>query len=194
MRQNKQNVFDDFIAAAEYLIKERYTQPSRFVISGGSNGGLLMGAALTQRPELFGAVVCANPLLDMVRYHLFGLGKAWIPEYGSADNANDFKFLYAYSPYHHLTAGVHYPPLLMLSADADDRVDPMHARKFVAAIQDSAGGTTPVYLRIEKNSGHQGADIVKQRIDYLADQLAFMFHAVGVSPPAPTAAAPSSKN
>jgi prolyl oligopeptidase len=194
MRQNKQNVFDDFIAAAEYLVKERYTQSSRLVISGGSNGGLLVGAAVTQRPELFGAVVCANPLLDMVRYHLFGLGKAWIPEYGSADNANDFKFLYAYSPYHHLKVGVHYPPLLMMSADEDDRVDPLHARKFVAAFEDCAGGSTPVYLRIEKNSGHQGADLVKQRVGYLADQLAFMFHAVGVSPSAATAAAPSSKN
>ncbi len=180
----KQNVFDDFAAAAEYLVNEKLTVPSKLAIRGGSNGGLLTGAAMVERPELFGAVVCQVPLLDMVRYHLFGSGKTWVPEYGTAENAADFPVLYAYSPYHHVKAGAKYPPLLMMSADHDDRVDPMHARKFVAAVQ-GAGSTAPAYLRIEAHAGHSGADQVKKTIEASTDIMLFLFQTLGLdSPPA----------
>ena len=172
MRRENQHTFDDFIAAAEYLVAERYTRPERLVIRGASNGGLLVGAAVTQRPELFAAALCGVPLLDMVRYHLFGSGKTWISEYGSADDPELLRALLAYSPYHHVRAGTKYPALLLLSADSDDRVDPMHARKFAAAMQAaSAGG--PVWLRIERNSGHAGADLIKANVDKTADEYAF---------------------
>ncbi len=176
----KQNVFDDFHAAAEYLAQAKYTQPKKLAIYGGSNGGLLVGAAMTQRPELYGAVVCGVPLLDMVRYHLFGSGRTWIPEYGTADKAEDFKTLYAYSPYHHVRADVRYPALLMMAADHDDRVDPMHARKFVAAVQNAPGNKAPVLLRIEANAGHGGADQVAKAIESSVDLYSFLFHALGV--------------
>lgn len=175
---NKQNVFDDFAAAAEYLVSSGWTTPSKLGIYGGSNGGLLVGAAMTQRPELFGAVVCAVPLLDMVRYHLFGSGRTWIPEYGTAENPTDFVTLHAYSPYHHVVSETHYPPLLMLAADHDDRVDPMHARKFVAAIQ---GAGSPALLRVERNAGHTGADQVSKAIEQAADMYAFLFSTIGSS-------------
>ncbi len=178
----KQNVFDDFEAAAEYLVHEKWTQPKRLAIRGGSNGGLLVGAAMTQRPELFGAVICAVPLLDMVRYHLYGSGKTWVPEYGDPEKPDEFKVLYAYSPYHHVADGVAYPPLLMMSADHDDRVDPFHARKFVASVQQATGGKSPAWLRIERNAGHGGADQVAKAIESSADQLAFLFGVLGVKP------------
>ena len=172
MLARKQNVFDDFVAAAEWLVAKGYTRPERLTITGGSNGGLLMGAAMTQRPDLFGAVLCGVPLLDMVRYHLFGSGKTWIAEYGSADDPALFPALLAYSPYHHVKKGARYPATLLLSADADDRVDPLHARKFAAALQwASTGG--PVLLRVERNAGHGGADQVKQAVESLADAYAF---------------------
>jgi prolyl oligopeptidase len=185
----KQNVFDDFHAAAEYLVREGYTRPEKLAITGGSNGGLLVGAAMTQRPELYGAVVCAVPLLDMVRYHLFGSGRTWIPEYGTAEQAGDFAVLHAYSPYHHVRAGVRYPPLLMLSADHDDRVDPMHARKFVAAVQ-AASPSTLSLLRIESNAGHGGADQVAKAIESSADTYSFLFEVLGVRAGAPATAVP----
>jgi prolyl oligopeptidase len=177
MLAGKQNVFDDFIAAASYLESSGWTSPDKLAIEGASNGGLLMGAAAVQAPEKFKAIVCFVPLLDMVRYHKFGLGKAWISEYGSADEATDFKFLHAYSPYHHVAPGAHYPAFLMMSSDHDDRVDPMHARKFTAALQ--AVSTAPVWLRIERNAGHGGADVVKQQVDEWADALAFISHELG---------------
>jgi prolyl oligopeptidase len=180
----KQNVFDDFHAAAEYLVREKYTQPARLAIHGGSNGGLLVGAAMTQRPELYGAVVCAVPLLDMVRYHQFGSGRTWIPEYGTADKAEDFKVLHAYSPYHAVKPGVRYPALLMMAADHDDRVDPMHARKFVAAVQNVAGQGAAALLRIEANAGHGGADQVAKAIESNADMFAFLFQTFGMEGPA----------
>lgn len=176
----KQNVFDDFHAAAEYLVREKYTQPKKLAIQGGSNGGLLVGAAMTQRPELYGAVVCQVPLLDMVRYHLFGSGRTWIPEYGTAEKPEDFQVLHAYSPYHHVKPGVAYPALLMMSADHDDRVDPMHARKFVAAVQQAAGNQAKALLRIEMNAGHSGADQVAKSIESSADLYAFLFEALEV--------------
>lgn len=177
MLENKQNVFDDFIAAAEHLIGAGYTSSRHLAIGGRSNGGLLVGAAMAQRPELFQAVLCGVPLLDMVRYHRFGLGKAWIPEYGDPDRAEHFSFLHAYSPYHALKPQVRYPALLMLSADTDDRVHPMHARKFVAALQginSEVNGARPTYLRIEVNAGHGGADLRSKYIERTADEFAFL--------------------
>jgi prolyl oligopeptidase len=172
MRQKKQNVFDDFAAVAQALVDTHATRADRLVIQGASNGGLLVGAALTQHPELYRVALCGVPLLDMLRYHLFGSGKTWIEEYGSADDPNDFKTLLAYSPYHHVTAGVHYPSILLFSADSDDRVDPMHARKFAAELQArSAGG--PVLLRTQEHAGHGGADKIQSLVDERADGYAF---------------------
>lgn len=171
MKLKKQNVFDDFIGAAKFLIRESWTKPERLVISGASNGGLLVGATMTQAPELFAGVLCGVPLLDMVRYHQFGSGRTWISEYGSAENEPEFRALLAYSPYHHVEDRK-YPALLMLAADSDDRVDPMHARKFSAAIQDHSSGG-PVLLRVERNAGHGGADLRKAEVEKGADRLAF---------------------
>jgi prolyl oligopeptidase len=183
MGAHKQNVFDDFIGAAEYLIASGYTKPEKLAIRGGSNGGLLMGAALTQRPDLFRAVSCAVPLLDMVRYQLFGSGKTWISEYGSASaSAAELKTLLAYSPYHHVVPKTRYPAVLMLSADSDDRVDPMHARKMVAELQAAQASELPILLRIEKHAGHGGADMIKQAVEQGADMFAFLMHELGMRP------------
>jgi prolyl oligopeptidase len=174
MRLEKQHVFDDFFAVGEELIRQGFTKPEKLAAMGASNGGLLVGAALIQRPSLFRVALCGVPLLDMIRYHLFGSGKTWIEEYGFSDDADDFKALYEYSPYHHVTKGTEYPATLLLSADSDDRVDPMHARKFAAELQwASAGG--PVLLRVEKHSGHGGADLVRSAVEKLADEYAFAF-------------------
>jgi prolyl oligopeptidase len=176
MLLNKQNVFDDFIGAAEYLIQENWTSPAHLAISGGSNGGLLVGATVTQRPELFKAVVCAVPLLDMLRFHLSGSGKTWVPEYGSAEDPEQFKAIHAYSPYRRaIDAGkTTYPAVLFDSADHDDRVDPLHARKLAAVLQANQTGAAPILLRIERNAGHGGADMVKQQVERTADQLTFL--------------------
>jgi len=175
MLLNKQHVFDDFIAAAETLVKEGWTSPAHLAVQGGSNGGLLVGAVMTQRPELFKAVLCGVPLLDMLRYHLFGSGKTWIPEYGSAEDPAQFKALYEYSPYRRaVDAGARaYPAVLFDSADHDDRVDPLHARKFAALIQHAQTADSPILLRIERHAGHGGADMVKQTVERVADQLLF---------------------
>jgi prolyl oligopeptidase len=153
-------------------VRERYTRPGKLAIAGASNGGLLVGAAMTQRPDLFSAVLCGVPLLDMVRYHQFGSGRTWISEYGSSEKEDELRALYAYSPYHHVTAGTKYPALLLLSADSDDRVDPLHARKFAAAVEDASSGG-PVLLRVEKNSGHAGADLRRAEVEKGADRYAF---------------------
>ncbi|HTQ07213.1 MAG TPA: prolyl oligopeptidase family serine peptidase [Polyangiaceae bacterium] len=172
MRHEKQHVFDDFIAVAEALVASRATSPDRLVIRGESNGGLLVGAALTQRPDLFRVALCGVPLLDMVRYELFGSGKTWIEEYGTATDPADFQALYAYSPYHHVTPGTAYPSVLLFSADNDDRVDPMHARKFAAMLQARSSGG-PVLLRIQAHAGHGGADKIQALVDERADGYAF---------------------
>lgn len=172
MGHEKQHVFDDFEAAAEALDREKFTSADRTVITGGSNGGLLVGAVMVQRPDLYRAVICDVPLLDMIRYPSFGAGRTWVEEYGSPDKEDDFKALFAYSPYHHVVPGTRYPSLLMDSADADDRVDPMHARKFLAEIQAASTGG-PALLRIEKHSGHGGADKMSAWVDQTADHLAF---------------------
>jgi prolyl oligopeptidase len=181
MRHKKQNVFDDFAAAAEYLIQNKYTNPAQLAISGASNGGLLTGATMVQRPELFAAVLCGVPLLDMVRYEQFGSGRTWSAEYGSVADEADFRTLFAYSPYHHVQAGTRYPALLLLSADHDDRVDPMHARKFAAAVQDASTGG-PVLLRIERHSGHGGADLRRAEVDKGADRFAFALYYTSGAP------------
>ncbi len=173
MLLKKQNTFDDFLAAARWLSKEKVTSADRLAIYGGSNGGLLVGAAMTQDPKPFSAVLCAVPLLDMVRYHLFGSGRTWISEYGSASDPKQFEALRAYSPYHAVKKGTAYPATLLLSADSDDRVDPMHARKFAAALQAATTGG-PVLLRIERNAGHGGADMVKASVESRADEYAFV--------------------
>lgn len=182
MRDKKQNVFDDFIAGSEYLIRKGYTNPDRLAIFGASNGGLLIGAAITQRPDLFRAAVCGIPLLDMVRYHKFGSIKTAIPEYGSADDEGQFKTLLAYSPYHHVNSGIPYPAVLFLSMDSDDRVDPMHARKMVAALQNASISDQPIFLRTQKNAGHLGTDKVRDYVEQNADLLAFLISRLDTHP------------
>jgi prolyl oligopeptidase len=182
MLGRKQNVFDDFYAAAETLIEQGWTTRDRLAISGGSNGGLLVGAAVTQRPELFRAAVCSAPLLDMVRYERFGLGETWNVEYGSAADPEQFAWLYAYSPYHHVRDGVSYPAVLFTTFDSDTRVDPLHARKMCAALQhataaDPAG--RPILLRHETGVGH-GARAVSRSIDLSVDTLSFMAAQTGL--------------
>ena len=184
MLDKKQNVFDDMIAAAEYLISEKYTDKDHLAAWGGSNGGLLMGAMITQRPELFRAVVCDVPLLDMLRYQKFQIAKLWVPEYGSAEDPEQFKWLYAYSPYHHVKAGVEYPAVLFTTADSDSRVDPMHAEKMTALMQASAanGGSRvrPILLRIETKAGHGPGTPVSKEIEEYTDAYSFLFWQLGV--------------
>jgi len=181
MLANKQNVFDDFCAAAHYLIDAGWTRPDKLAIRGGSNGGLLVGAAMTQCSELFHAVICAVPLLDMVRYHLFGSGRTWIPEYGNPEIEDEFRVLHAYSPYQKLEAraSLNLPALLMLASDSDDRVDPMHARKFVAAARWANASDQPMLLRIERQAGHGGADMVAKQVEQAADAYAFLIDQLG---------------
>jgi len=182
MLLKKQNTFDDFLAAARYLIKNGYTSSAKLAIVGGSNGGLLVGAAMVQAPDLFRVVACHVPLLDMVRYHKFGSGKTWISEYGSADDPKQFQAIHAYSPYHHVRKGTKYPAMIMLTADSDDRVDPMHARKFTAAIRWANTSVHPILLRMETKSGHGGGGMIKKRVARQADEFAFVLHELGVTP------------
>lgn len=180
MLEKKQNVFDDFLAAAEWLIRNGYTNPSRLAISGGSNGGLLVGAALTQRPELFAAVVCSYPLLDMIRYHRFLVARFWIPEYGSSDDPEQFKYLLAYSPYHQVKPGTRYPAVLFITGDADTRVDPLHARKMTARLQAATASDRPILLRYDTKAGHSGGLPLSKQIEDLTDELSFLFWQLGV--------------
>ena len=182
MLGKKQNVFDDFIAAAEWLVANRYTRPEKLAIGGGSNGGLLVGAALTQRPELFAAVVCSYPLLDMVRYHRFLVARFWVPEYGSAENAEEFPALLAYSPYHHVQTGGKYPAVLFITGDSDTRVAPLHARKMTALLQSATSSERPVLLHYDTKAGHSGGLPVSKQIEDLTDELSFAFSQVGVKP------------
>jgi prolyl oligopeptidase len=180
MLAKKQNVFDDFISAAEWLIQERYTSSSHLVIQGGSNGGLLVGAALTQRPDLFKAVVCQVPLLDMLRYHKFLIARLWIPEYGSADDAAQFKWLAAYSPYHHVQSGTAYPAVLLETAESDSRVDALHARKMAARLQAANGSEGPILLRLETKAGHGQGKPRAKVLDELTDTWSFVFWQLGL--------------
>ncbi len=170
----KQNVFDDFIAAAEWLVKSGYTQPKRLAIQGGSNGGLLVGACLAQRPELFGAALPAVGVMDMLRFHKFTIGSAWVGDYGSPEDPEEFLALLAYSPLHNLKPGTCYPPTLITTADHDDRVFPAHSFKFAAALQHAQGCPNPVLARIETRAGHGAGKPVSKQIDEVADQWAFL--------------------
>lgn len=182
MRDKKQNVFDDFIAASDWLIKSKYTQASKLSILGGSNGGLLVGAALTQRPALYQAVVCWHPLLDMLRYDKFMEAQFWVSEYGSADNAEQFRWLYAYSPYHHVKPGVEYPAVLFMTGDGDTRVAPLHARKMTALLQADTASSRPILLRYELTAGHSAGRSVSQSIGDSLDTLSFLFWQLGIAP------------
>jgi prolyl oligopeptidase len=178
MGHNKQNVFDDLRAVLEDITRSGMTSADRIAVRGASNGGLLVSAAVAQFPELFRVGLCGVPLVDMLRYHKYGAGKTWIEEYGSADNPADIDAISGYSPYQHIRPGVKYPSVLILSADSDDRVDPMHARKLAAELQaDSTGGI--VLLRVEKNAGHGGADMVKSLVESISDELAFALGEIG---------------
>ncbi|HYP28324.1 MAG TPA: prolyl oligopeptidase family serine peptidase [Blastocatellia bacterium] len=180
MLDKKQNVFDDFIAAAEWLIQNKYTGTSKLAISGGSNGGLLVGAAMTQRPDLFQAVVCSVPLLDMVRYHQFLVARFWVPEYGSSEDPQQFKFIHAYSPYHRVKAGTKYPAVMFVTGDADTRVDPLHARKMTALMQAATASDRPVLLHYDTKAGHSGGLPINKVIDDLTDEMSFLFWQLGV--------------
>ncbi len=184
MLDKKQNVFDDMIAAAEHLISEKYTDKNHLAIQGGSNGGLLMGAMITQRPDLFRAVVCQVPLLDMIHYQDFQIAKLWIPEYGTSESAEQFKWLYAYSPYHHVKPGAEYPAILFMTADTDTRVDPMHAKKMAALMQaeakNGASKTRPILLRIESKAGHGAGKPVAKQIEEFTDVYSFLFWQLGM--------------
>ncbi|MGQ0834032.1 MAG: prolyl oligopeptidase family serine peptidase [Gammaproteobacteria bacterium] len=185
VRSHKQNVFDDFIAAAEYLIAERYTRSERLAIYGRSNGGLLVAAALAQRPELFGAALPAVGVLDMLRYHTASANaRQWSTDYGLSENAEDFRAQYAYSPYHNLDEGKCYPPTLVTTADRDDRVVPWHSYKFGAALQRAQGCANPVLVRVETRAGHGAGKPTWMRIEDFADQWAFIAKALGVAAPA----------
>jgi prolyl oligopeptidase len=179
MFEKKQNVFDDWFAAAEYLIDHKYTSPRHFAITGRSNGGLLMGAAITQRPDLFSAVLCGYPLLDMLRYQKFLQGPQWTTEYGTAENEKQFFYLLKYSPYHNVKAGTAYPAVMFFTGDSDTRVDPLHARKMTPLLQSASSSGRPVLLHYSLTGGHSGGVAVEQQIQDDADQLTFLWTETG---------------
>lgn len=181
MLENKQSVFDDFLAAAEHLIREGYTDSSHLAISGGSNGGLLVGAALTQRPDLFRAGVCSVPLLDMLRYHRFLIARLWTREYGSADDPDQFPFIHAYSPYHQVRNGEHYPAVLFETAESDSRVDPLHARKMTALLQAANSSEHPILLRVESRAGHGIGKPITKVIEEQTDSWTFLCWQLGLA-------------
>jgi len=174
-------VFDDFIAAAEWLVANHYTQPRKIAIEGVSNGGLLAGAAITERPDLFVAAVCGYPLLDMLRYQKFTAGSYWVTEYGSADDLKQFPYLLRYSPYQNVRKGVQYPAVMFMSGDFDTRVDPLHARKMTARMQASTGSDRPVLLEYDTKSGHSGGKPVNQQIEDDADWISFLLEEVSAA-------------
>lgn len=177
---NKQNTFDDFISAAEYLISEKYTSPQKLGIYGGSNGGLLVGAAVTQRPELFKMAICAVPLLDMIRYHRFLIARYWIPEYGDPEKSEDFNYLLTYSPYHNIRMGIDHPTMMVTAGENDTRVDPLHAKKFVAALQSNPGQVNPILLYMNFDSGHGSGKSTQQLIDEQAFRWRFIMGELGM--------------
>ena len=187
-KTNKQNVFDDFIAAAEWLVANDYTRPDRLAIQGGSNGGLLVGACMTQRPDLFGACLPAVGVLDMLRFHLFTIGSAWQGDYGDVEQADEFAALYAYSPYHNLVEGTEYPATLVTTGDTDDRVVPGHSFKFAAALQYAQSGDEPVMIRINRRAGHGAGKPTAMRIAESADVMAFVVDALAFEPAGPVSA------
>jgi prolyl oligopeptidase len=180
MLDRKQNTFDDFIAAAEWLVEQGYTRPAKLAIRGGSNGGLLVAAAMVQRPELFGAVVCTYPLLDMLRFHKFLVAAWWVPEYGSADDPEQFAYIRKYSPYHNVEPGTNYPAVLFVTGDSDTRVAPLHARKMTALVQAATGSDKPVLLHYNTAAGHSGGRPVSQVIDDCLVQAQFLMWQLGM--------------
>lgn len=182
-KMQKQNVFDDFIAAAEYMIEEKYTKPERIAIAGGSNGGLLVGACMTQRPDLFGVALPAVGVMDMLRYHMFTIGSHWAGDYGRSDESEEmFKYLYNYSPIHNIQDSVSYPATMVTTADHDDRVVPAHSFKFIATLQEKHVGDNPVIIRIETKAGHGAGKPTDKIIEETADKLAFIFYNMGIEP------------
>lgn len=190
MLENKQNVFDDFIGAAEHLVREKYTSPQKIAIRGGSNGGLLVGAAMTQRPDLFKVALPAVGVMDMLRYHKFTVGWGWAVEYGNADSASQFPYLYKYSPYHNLKKGINYPSTLVTTADHDDRVVPAHSFKYAARLQEYQAGANPVLIRIETNAGHGAGKPTSKVIEEATDIWSFVMHNLGMPFKEPTTTAP----
>ena len=189
MLSHKQNSFDDFIGCAQWLVDHHYTQPKKLAIEGGSNGGLLVAACTLERPDLFGAAISEVPVTDMLRYPKFAAGVAWLPEYGDPADAASFKYLRAYSPLHNIKVGVTYPALFVTSADSDDRVDPSHAKKFVATLQAAAEltaaqgkPTNPILLRVDTKAGHGGGKPTTKVIDEISDEYAFLFRVLGMAP------------
>jgi prolyl oligopeptidase len=183
MLENKQNTFDDFIAAAEYLFKEGYTNPSKLSLYGGSNGGLLIGAVLTQRPDICASAVCDVPLLDMIRYHKFRIARVWIPEYGSSEDSTQFEYLLKYSPYHNVKKGTAYPAVLFKAGESDSRVDPLHARKMAAAMQAATSSGKPILLRVEGKAGHGQGKPVSKVAEEVAEEWSFVYRALGLRLP-----------
>ncbi len=184
-KQNKQNVFDDFISAAQWLIDNGYTSPEKLAIQGASNGGLLVGAVMTQRPDLFGACLPAVGVMDMLRFHNFTAGRFWVDDYGSAEDPEEFRALFAYSPYHNIRPGVHYPATLITTADTDDRVVPAHSFKFAAALQHAQAGPAPILIRIETRAGHGAGKPTTKVIEEIADQWAFLVRNLDMTLAAP---------
>jgi prolyl oligopeptidase len=180
MLENKQNVFDDFIAAAEWLVENGYSSPSRIASEGGSNGGLLTAACALQTPDLFGVVLSRVPVVDMLRYHHFTIGSYWIPEYGDPANPEHFDFLYAYSPLHNVREGAHYPAMFITTADTDTRVDPAHAKKFAAVLQERNASDNPILLRVETKAGHGAGKPTTKWIEERADVYAFVMDRLGM--------------
>ena len=180
---DKQNVFDDFIAAAQWLIASKYTRPDKLAIFGGSNGGLLVGAVMTERPDLFGACLPAVGVMDMLRFHKFTEGRTWVDDYGSSDNEAEFQAILKYSPYHNVKPGVCYPATLVTTADTDDRVVPGHSFKFAAALQNAQGCDKPVLIRIETRAGHGGGKPTSKRIAEVTDLWAFLVKNLGMKLP-----------
>jgi prolyl oligopeptidase len=175
-------VFDDFIAAAEYLIAEKYTKPEKIAIAGGSNGGLLVGACMTQRPDLFAVALPAVGVMDMLRFHKFTIGWAWTEDYGSSDDSAEFNYLLGYSPLHNLKAGTCYPATLVTTADHDDRVVPAHSFKFAATLQEHQNCNKPALIRIETNAGHGAGKPISKMIDEATDIWAFTMYNLGMKP------------
>ncbi|MHB8905701.1 MAG: prolyl oligopeptidase family serine peptidase [Melioribacteraceae bacterium] len=182
MFEKKQNVFDDFIAAAEYLIKSKYTSPSKLAVQGGSNGGLLIGAVINQRPDLFKVAFPQVGVMDMLRFHKFTIGWAWVSEYGSSDNPDQFKYLIKYSPLHNIKKGVTYPATMVTTADHDDRVFPAHSFKYIATLQEMNDGKNPTLIRIETKVGHGAGTSTSKSIDLVTDLYSFMFYNMGITP------------
>jgi prolyl oligopeptidase len=191
--ENKQNVFDDFIAAAEYLIRERYTSTPKLAIAGGSNGGLLVGAVLNQRPDLFGAALPAVGVMDMLRFHLFTIGWAWKSDYASSETKEGFDTLIKYSPLHNIMPNTQYPAVLITTADHDDRVVPAHSFKYAATLQPAQAGEAPILIRIETRAGHGAGKPTSKIIEEQADRYAFLVKNLGMSVPASWAGPPTTR-